>query len=101
MEEKRIYVSLYNEDNFEGLAVTPELLPVIEYLEQVSDDEVIDQIFEDWTQYHSYEVECASYAKDGSAGTQEILSIDGLIKYFYYDEDIQKYLKNYVENNGK
>lgn len=71
---KKLYVVIYNEDEFEGISVPFELKETIEYVMN-NETDIIDSIYDDINEYHSCEVEYAHYAKDGSAGTADIPNV--------------------------
>jgi hypothetical protein len=78
---KKIYAAIYNEEAFEGISVPFELKEIIEHLMN-NEDEIIDSIYENIDEYHSFEVEYAHYAKDGSEGTTDIINVNEFQKWF-------------------
>lgn len=93
-KENRLFVSLYSEDDFRGITIPMELKDVVEYLWLETFD-VIDSIFESYDDYRDYEVEMSSYAKDGSAGTTDVDTIEDLKKVFSYNNNAIKKIEEY------
>jgi len=79
----KIWVSIINEDSFEGIEINEELNEYIGVLGKHTN--LIDCVFDDYEQYRDYEVECSIQARHGSIGTTKINTKEELIKYFKLD----------------
>lgn len=91
-KENRIFVALYSEDAFQGITIPIELKYIIVHILNNSQD-VIDDYFEDYDQYRDFEVEMASYAKDGSYGTKDVDNLDELLEVFKHNSEIINQIK--------
>lgn len=89
-KENRLFVSLYSEDDFNGITIPMELSGVIDYL-SLHTVEIIDEVFVDYDEYRDCEVEISSQARHGSRGTTDIDTIEDLKEELSWnDEAIQK-----------
>jgi len=78
---KKVYAVIYNEDCFEGVSTPYELKPVLEHLMN-NEEDLITDIFDSFEEYKELEVEISHQAKDGSCGTDDILSVDEFKRWF-------------------
>lgn len=89
--EKKFWVSKYNSDAFSGLEVVGDLREAVEKIKEKT-TEVIDVIFDKYSEYRDYEVECAAQARHGSYGTKKITTLEELEECFEYVDDIENIL---------
>lgn len=89
--DDRIYCSTVNYDQFSGFSVPSSMGYIIDYIRETTGDDFIDLVFDDYDDYRDYEVECASQARHGSAGTD------------YYDtpEEFMKDWNRTINKNEK
>jgi hypothetical protein len=96
--DNRIYCSVMNYDQFVGFSIPKNLEYIIDFIKEKTDDEFIDQVFDDYDEYRDYEVECASQARHGSSGTTDIDTIEEFVKEYSWhindNDDIKKFFEN-------
>jgi hypothetical protein len=97
-KENRIFVALYSEDEFCGISIPIKMQGIIEYIGAHCDD-TIDEWFDDYDEYRDFEVEMSHYAKDGSAGTIDVESVDELKELFKRRKNVIEWIDRYVFNN--
>jgi hypothetical protein len=92
-----IYVAIPNSDDFRGISIPKKFRPIIESIEKNNKDYIYG-IFENYNQYRDLEVEYASQARDGSAGTEDIQTLDELVEYFNWILEKDKISKELIDN---
>ena len=95
--DERIYCSVMNYDEFQGFSVPKNMMYLIEYIQEKTGTDYIDNVFDDYDEYRDYEVECASQARHGSVGTEDIDSIEELREYFDWLIRDNKEVKEYFD----
>jgi len=90
----KIYLSISNSDNFQGLIIPKNFEEIIKII--VNHDQnynIIDSIFDDYEKYRDYEVEYSHQARHGSNGSDKINTLDEILAYFDgYDKKLDKKL---------
>lgn len=91
----KIYISICNSDNFQGLIIPKNfeyiIKTIINYDKKYN---IISVVFDDYEKYRDYEVECSRYTKHGSSGSEKLNTLDEILDYFSdrYGEKLNKKL---------
>ncbi len=96
--DERIYCSVMDYDQFTGFSVPNSMKHVIDFIKETTGDDFIDLVFEDYDEYRDYEVECASQARDGSAGTEDFDTPEELWKEYNSTINKNEKLKKFFES---
>ena len=98
--ENRIYCSIVNYDEFQGISVPKDMEKLIDFVNE-NTTEFFDLITDDYDEYRDWEVEVASQARDGSSGTEDLNTPQKFKERFpriFVDEKIKKYFdENYTD----
>ena len=93
----RIFCSVMNYDEFQGFSIPKEMKHIVEYIQEKTGTDYIDNLFDDYDEYRDYEVECASQARHGSRGTEDIDTIEEFKEYFDWLIRDNKEVKEYFD----
>ena len=90
----KIYLSISNSDNFQGLIIPKKFEEIIKIIVNFDKKyDIIDSIFDDYEEYRDYEVEYAHQARHGSNGSEKLETLEKLLEYFEgYNDKLDKKL---------
>ena len=91
----KIYLSISNPDNFQGLIIPNKFEKIIETIVKYDIKyDIIVGIYDEYDEYRDYEVKCSHYARHSSIGSDKLNTLDEILEYFmgFGDEKLNKKL---------
>lgn len=97
MKSDKIYISISNPDNFEGLIIPKKFEGIVEMITNFDKNfDIIDATFDDYKQYRDYEIEYSRNARHGTIGSKELVELKDILEYFEgYDDELDLNLIKY------